>query len=587
MHRTFAMVIGLSAAAAFLPGAGDADRTLHVLQRLTWGAAPADIEAVNRIGVERWIELQLHPGRIAENPILLQRLEPLETLRMTSAELVQQHPPPQLIRAYAQGRVAMPQDEEERARIEALVEQYNKRRRNAGEDKDNRQSLAQVLTPDERRTLLRASPEEKARFLAELPPARFREVLAALPQQTRRALAARAPVELRRKLLSFLAPQQVLASDLMEAKLYRAVYSNRQLEDVLTDFWFNHFNVFLDKGADRFLVTSYERDAIRPHVLARFRDLLGATAHHPAMLFYLDNWQSVSPNAGRKRMGKRARGINENYARELLELHTLGVDGGYTQQDVAEVARAFTGWTIREPFRGASFEFNARAHDNGAKTILGLTLPAGGGQQDGEKVLDLLSRHPSTAQFISRKLAQRFVADNPPLSLVDAMAATFRKTDGDLRKVLQTMLNAREFWAPSARRAKIKSPFEAVVSSLRVTGADVDSAAMAVVRVGELGQPLYRKQEPTGYPNTGDEWISSAGLLGRINFAMDLASDRIPGVKMDARALPNEPGGLSSSLLLMPATSQTQTALKQAVDQGKDKATLISLVLGSPEFQRK
>ncbi len=221
--------------------------------------------------------------------------------------------------------------------------------------------------------------------------------------------------------------------------MLRAVYSNRQLEEQLDDFWFNHFNVFADKGADRYLVTEYERDAIRPHVLGKFRDLLEATAKSPAMLFYLDNWQSVGPNAPQPRgQGNKAkRGLNENYGRELMELHTLGVDGGYTQKDVTEVARCFTGWTINQPQRGGKFVFNPRLHDNGEKVVLGVTIPAGGGESDGEKVLDILAHHPATAHFISKKLAMRFVADDPPAALVDRMAETFLKTDGDIRQVMR------------------------------------------------------------------------------------------------------------------------------------------------------
>jgi len=281
-----------------------------------------------------------------------------------------------------------------------------------------------------------------------------------------------------------------VARQLMEGKIYRAVLSNRQLEEVLTDFWFNHFNVYLRKGADRYLVTSYERDAIRPHVLGKFQDMLLATARHPAMLFYLDNWQSMDPQAlenlsksrrGRgspqvKQLAKRVRGLNENYGRELLELHTLGVDGGYTQQDVVEVARCFTGWSIRNPRQGGDFQFLALLHDRNEKTVLGHKISAGGGEQDGRRVIEILSRHPSTARFISTKLAQRFVTDQPPKALVDRMAATFLKTDGDLREVMRTMLSSREFFSRGAYQAKMKSPLEMVVSSVRALNADSENS---------------------------------------------------------------------------------------------------------------
>ncbi|HEV2446116.1 MAG TPA: DUF1800 domain-containing protein, partial [Candidatus Sulfopaludibacter sp.] len=312
--------------------------------------------------------------------------------------------------------------------------------------------------------------------------------------------------------------------------------------EVLTDFWINHFNVYLEKGADRYLVTAYERDAIRPHVLGHFRDLLGATAKSPAMLFYLDNWQSAGANAPAARGGgnRQRRGLNENYGRELMELHTLGVDGGYTQKDVTEVARCFTGWTIQQPQRGGTFIFNPRMHDSGAKTVLGVTIPAGGGMEDGEKVLDILAHHPSTAHFIAKKLAVRFVADDPPASLVDRMAQTFLKTDGDLREVMRAMLSSKEFWSVGAYRSKLKSPLEMVASAVRAVNGDVDFAFGLANQVAQLGEPLYRKMEPTGYSNSGKEWLNSAGLLARMNFALALADNKVPGVKVpgDAAGIP-------------------------------------------------
>jgi uncharacterized protein (DUF1800 family) len=343
----------------------------------------------------------------------------------------------------------------------------------------------------------------------------------------------------------------------MESKLLHAVYGNRQLEEVLTDFWFNHFNVFLDKGADRFLVTGYERDAIRPHVLGKFRDLLEATAKSPAMLFYLDNWQSVGPNAPQARQRQGASGLNENYGRELLELHSLGVDGGYTQKDVTEAARCFTGWSIFQPQRGGSFVFNRRAHDDGEKFVLGVKIPAGGGIQDGEKVLDIIARHPSTARFISRKLAMRFVADDPPPALVERMAETFTRTNGDLRTVMRTMFESKEFFSVAAYQSKLKSPLEVVASAARALNADVDFAFPLANQAAQLGEPLYRKQEPTGYSNNSKEWLNSAGLMARMNFALQLADNKVPGVKVDASksAKPGDP--------------------------------LAGIKLGSPEFQKR
>ena len=309
---------------------------------------------------------------------------------------------------------------------------------------------------------------------------------------------------------------------------------------MLADFWFNHFNVFLDKGADRYLVTEYEREAIRPHVWAS-SGLLEATAKSPAMLFYLDNWQSVGPDApaARRAAKKGARGLNENYGRELLELHTLGVDGGYTQKDVTEAARCFTGWTIIQPQRGGEFIVQRRACTITARRPCSASrsLPAAA-SSDGEKVLDIVAHHPSTARFISRKLAQRFVADEPPASLVDRMAETFRKTDGDLRAVMKTMLESQGVLvSEGAYRSKMKSPFEMVASAVRAVNGDVRLRLRRwPTRWPQLGQPLYRKQEPTGYSNSSQEWMNSGGLLARMNFALQLADNKVPGVKVDARA---------------------------------------------------
>ncbi len=422
-------------------------RAEHLLARATYGARPGDAQELQRIGWKKWLDQQLHPERIPGNPVLQERLRPLESLTMQSTELVKTYPQPK------QG----------------------------------------VLPP---------------------PPMPLR--------------LAGAPVQQRRDYLLQAAPVRVVGHDLVEAKIDRALLSTRQLEEVLADFWFNHFNVFLDKGADRYLVTSFERDAIRPHVLGKFRDLLQATARHPAMLFYLDNWLSVAPGTNLP----QRRGLNENYARELLELHTLGVDGGYTQQDVIEVARCFTGWTIRNPREGGAYFFAERLHDRDAKTVLGVRITAGG-EEDGLKVLDLLARHPSTARFISRKLAQRFVSDDPPKSLVEKMAAEFRKTDGDIRQVLRVMFYSKEFWSADAYRAKVKSPLEFVMSAARSTEADVTSGFALAQTVARLGQPLYREPAPTGYSNESQRWLNASALVERMNFATALTANRLPGVRID------------------------------------------------------
>ena len=347
-------------------------------------------------------------------------------------------------------------------------------------------------------------------------------------------------------------PRQVV-DELQQAKVLRAVYSERQLDEVLVDFWMNHFNVYANKGPERFLVGAYEREVIRPHAWGRFEDLLAATAKSPAMLFYLDNWLSSDPDAP-SFARRRARGLNENYAREIMELHTLGVDGGYTQKDVTEVARAFTGWTIAGLRNGEPrFTFNRRMHDGGDKTILGRRIHEGG-IEEGEQVIHMLATHPRTARFISYKLARRFVADEPPAALVDRAAETFRRKGGDIRAVVTTIVTSPEFFAPAARAAKIKTPLEFVASAVRASGAEVTSARELARRIALMGMPLYQQQPPTGYKDTADAWVSTSGLLARINFAADLAAARVPGVSAD-------------------------TTARALADAGR--------LLGSPEFQRR
>ncbi|HEY1373989.1 MAG TPA: DUF1800 domain-containing protein [Candidatus Binatia bacterium] len=333
-------------------------------------------------------------------------------------------------------------------------------------------------------------------------------------------------------------PRFVIA-ELQRAKLLRAVYSVRQLQEVMVDFWSNHFNIFAAKGVDRWLVTEYERDTIRPRAVGRFRDLLLATAQSPAMLFYLDNWLSSSPEAAlnRARNGKaaiRKAGINENYARELMELHTLGVDGGYTQKDVGEVARCFTGWTIRQPRGGPEFLFDSRMHDRGAKTVLGTTIPAGGGVEDGIKVIDLLAGHASTVRFIAGKLVRRFVRDDPPAALVARVADVFRDSGGDLKTTLRAIFTAPEFFSPDAVGAKIKKPLELIASALRAAGGETDAAQPVLRHLVAMGEPLFLSVPPTGFPDLAATWTSPDMLLARMNFAIDLTANRIRGTRIKA-----------------------------------------------------
>ena len=388
-----------------------------------------------------------------------------------------------------------------------------------------------------------------ARSAAELvreypqPSPQVRQQLAS-GQMTRQAVVQMYPPERR---------PAVITAQMQAARITRAVLSERQLEEVLVDFWFNHFNVYAQKGAVRWMLPAYEREAIRPHVLGRFRDLVLATARHPAMLFYLDNWLSTradlvvprGPNAGRRA------GLNENYARELMELHTLGVDGGYTQQDVVEVARCFTGWTIDRPQQGGGFVFRSLAHDRGEKRVLGQVIPAGGGREDGERVIDILARHPATARFIATKLARRFVSDDPPPALVERAAQTFQRTDGSIRAVAgddphvarvlvgrglpgqdQDAARGRGERGAHARRAR---------RGRRCRSGGLGDGGMVLAReVSRLGEPLYEAQPPTGYPDRAESWVNTGALLGRMNFALGLAHNRLRGATVD---LPRVVGG--------------------------------------------
>jgi uncharacterized protein (DUF1800 family) len=536
---------------------------LHALTRLTFGPRPGDVEAVRKLGVKNWIDQQLHPERIAENPDLAQRLQPLESLHMSAAEIASNYPPPQLLKAMVDGRLPLPNDPEARQRAEMQIRR------------------------------LRANKEAKSDGEANLRQGKDGDRLQQAMRQ--QVLSVADPVE-RRKLVADKAPQQAVAYDLNEAKLYRAIYSNRQLEEQMADFWFNHFNVYIDKGADRIFTSTYERDAIRPHVFGKFRDLLEPTAQSPAMLFYLDNWQSVSSELGQRDIqraklrvkAKQARGLNENYARELMELHTLGVDGGYTQHDINEVARCFTGWTINQPNRGGESVYNDRVHDKGEKTVLGVKIPAGGGRQDAERVLDILARHPSTARFISTKLAKKFVADDPPPALIDRMVKTFHDTDGDIRAVMSTMLDSKEFFSEGAFQAKVKTPLELIVSAVRASDAQVDFAIPLATQIAQLGEPLYRKIEPTGYSSANSEWVNSAALLARMNFALTLTDNRVPGSKVDAIKFADNPAAVARQVLFHEASPQTLDSIKKALAQRESTPALVAgLVLGSPDFQRR
>jgi len=546
--RHFAPTILLAAVAAAplaanksksaVPASPDDKTIVHVLNRIGFGARPGDIDRVRQMGLQTYIDQQLHPEKIADSA-LAAHLEGFETLDKSSRTIAENYFEPAV-----------------RARQQA-------------------KSSSGAANPDDGK------------------PMRTPEQMAALQKQ-----------------------RQVV-QELSEQKILRAAYSDRQLEEVMTDFWFNHFNVFAGKGATPIYLTEYEREVIRPHALGKFRDLLGATAKSPAMLFYLDNWQSADPHAAdaqelmrgrvamRRQMNPRRpgiffppqqmpantqqprqkRGLNENYGRELMELHTLGVDGGYTQQDVIEVARCFTGWTIRQPRQGGGFVFEPRIHDNGKKLVLGHVI-AGGGEHDGEAVLDILARHPSTARFISTKLVRRFVSDNPPQSLVDRAAARFRETDGDIREVVRTIITSPEFFAVTSYRAKVKTPFEFVVSTLRATGSDVQNATPIALAIRQLGEPLYMCQPPTGYADKAEAWVNTGSLLNRMNFALAVVGGRMRGTQPAGLTLGSTTAA-RDQLVDGVLAGDVSATTSQTIAKAQDARQAAALILGSPEFQRR
>lgn len=585
----------------------------HALDRLTFGPRPGDLDRIQALGLKKWLDQQLNPEKLPESGRLEAALQPYDSLWLNPRQLYLHYPSPQMIAAVARGKGPLPEDPELRAIVVQLADRYLQRKNlpangqlDTADDADlsPKMQLSELLTPYQIELLESGKPDEKRMVLETVPANRRADFAWALTRRERQQLIGIAPVEMRRQLMLANNPQGVVTGDLAESKILRAVYSEHQLQELLVDFWFNHFNVYADKGADRYLLTSYERDAIRPHVFGNFYDLLLATAKSPAMLFYLDNWQSAAPEQQPKKRSKR--GLNENYGRELLELHTLGVDGGYTQQDVIEVARCFTGWTIAAPRKGGEFEFNDKIHDHGKKVVLGEVIPAGGGMSDGMRVLTILTHHPATAHHIALELAQQFVADNPPPSLVNRMAETFMKTGGNLREVMATMLYSGEFWSPGSYRAKMKTPFEMVVSAVRATDANVTSPFLLNNQIQKLGEPLYRKVEPTGYPLMNAEWMSSASLIDRMNFALALAHNRLPGVKVDLanwqEISSRDPMELVRLLLDQNPSEQTKAAIEKMLaekdlqlelaqnaraGQPQVPSLIAGLSLGSPEFQRR
>ena len=590
-------------------------KAIHLLDRITFGPRFGEVEQVMQMGWEKYLDQQLHPKKVADD-ILAQKLQPLSTLTMSNEEIARVYEPPPQVLQQLRERFEMPKKNEQAA---------------VGASSDKSEMNAEMKIGDK-------------------PKAQAGDILA---DPEKRREYAKALADLGYK------PRQIPILELQQSKVLRAVYSERQFQEVMTDFWFNHFNVFANKGVDRILLTSYERDVIRPNVFGKFEDLLLATAKSPAMLFYLDNWLSASPNAkmpdvnqlrqmrqnrnpnaqfgqgfglggkdninremrrqeksGQREMNaapqqiekmqppkpqaKRSRGINENYAREIMELHTLGVDGGYTQKDVQEVARCLTGWTLRQPRNGGGFYYAPFMHDDGEKIVLGNKISGGGGMKDGEQIIKLLAHHPATAKFIATKLARKFVADEPPQSLIDNLAKTFLKTDGDLREVYLTLFKAPEFWSAESYRSKIKTPFEMTVSAVRALGAETNGTQPFHRWIQQMGEGLYLAQPPTGYADKAENWVNTGSLLERMNFALALSSNRINGTRTSfAPELKSaKPGAVADyfikNILHGNISPNTRATLDKTLSDPNiagnsraDVAKIAGLIIGSPEFQRQ
>src|SRR2546425_2184796 len=605
---------------------------LHALNRLAYGPRPGDVERIRQMGLAKWIDQQVNPNSI-DDKTMEARLQNYPTLKMSAAKLIDEYPQPK----QAAKQAGLTKEEFKR-------EQVEKRRAEAATDtavRDVQAGHAQAAggaeanapKPSAENAQAKQDMSDAPAPMKQEPP---RENVATNGAGKRDVLGGGDPNNVPRAVADDSKRPQRVVAELAMAKISRAIYSERQLQQVMDDFWFNHFNVFAGKGEDRYYVTSYERDVIQPHAMGKFKDLVTQTAKSPVMLFYLDNFLSADPRAAERQAAERAarqqwrrgrfgwpapprpvgnpqakkdeRGLNENYGRELMELHTLGVDGGYTQKDVTEVARCFTGWTIEKPRQYADFKFDDRLHDPDAKYVLGKKIHAGG-MKDGEQVIDLLVHHPSTARFISTKLARRFVSDNPPPALINRMVETFQSSDGDIKSVLHIMIWSPEFWSRESYRAKIKTPFELVVSAVRALGTDVDTPLPLVQWVGRIGEPLYQCQPPTGYSDKADAWVNTGALLNRLNYSLALAGNKMRGARTDVASLlgvdssADPKAALDRAVQVFlggqagPTTVETlekqldnPQVLQAKLDDPRkqvDLGVVAGLVLGAPEFQRR
>ena len=599
----------------------------HALNRLAYGPRPGDIERIKKMGLAKWIDEQLNPSAIDDRAVEA-RVGNYPTLRMSSSSLIASYPQPKQAEKAAQKQAEAQNQNQEQRRSDAAA-QVVAADMKPGTASDSGGTSSRPIYASDVEGKNPAANADDTPAAMKAPPGQ--DAATTGGGGKRDVLGGGDPNAVPRAIADDSKRPARVVEELGMAKVTRAVYSERQLQQVMDDFWFNHFNVFAGKGEDRYYLTSYERDVIQPHALGKFKDLLTATAKSPAMLFYLDNFLSADPRAAQRAAEERAirqamrrgpyarpmpppnqkkqeRGLNENYGRELMELHTLGVDGGYTQKDVTEVARCFTGWTIDKPRQHPEFKFDDRVHDPGTKIVLGKRIHSGG-MKDGEEVIDLLVKHPSTAKFVSTKLARRFVSDTPPDALVKRMAETFHSSNGDIRAVLHTMIYSPEFWGPEARNAKIKTPFELVVSAVRALGTDVDTPMPLVQWVGRIGEPLYQCQPPTGYSDKAEAWVNTGALLNRLNFSLALAGNRVRGSRSDVgsilgadsaadaksaldRAVAIFLGGHAAESTVDTLQKQLESpqVLKAQLDdpiKQVDLGVITGLVLGAPEFQRR
>lgn len=648
--RNLRVTVAIAALAALIPGTGqaafgaapaahktatagasaqtnDRAKALHLLDRMTFGPRPGEVQQVEAMGIDRWLDRQLHPKKIDDSE-LDQRLANYRAPFMSPQDLMLRFPPRNLIRQALKGKFPVPRAEPQHAVWEsqiAIVRQRQlEKQAPAGQQSAPGPSMqpagqaADMMPPPpidapgstasaniDTASLLSLAPQQRFEKLLKMEPGQFPDFVRSIPPKDRLEVISGMTPAQRETVVALVNPRMVVANETEAVRLQRDIYSGRQLEQVMTEFWLNHFNIYARKNEiEPYYLAQFENDAIAPHALGKFEDLLDAVAQSPAMLIYLDNVQSIGPDSiaalRREHPGmpryelaqmmpseqpsmsasvppqfhnKPHSGINENYGRELMELHTVGVNGGYTQQDVIEAARVLTGWTVAPPRQGGGFRFDPNRHEPGDKMVMGHRIRSGG-EDEGMDLLHILATSPATAHFISRELAVRFVSDAPSEALVDRMAKTFLSTHGNIGKVLKTMIDSREFWSTPDAGNKIKTPLDYVVSAARATDADVTQPYRLVAELKTMGMPLSGTQQPNGYAMTNDAWASSSELIDRMNFALALAANRIPGVKVSIDQLL---GPDSASL----SAEEQEARLEQAILQGPAPERMHEAVLQS------